>query len=269
MIGGFILSDFLKQSFQDALTSFNRYEGSGAYFTLFFIAMIIIFFYGRESKKAGSRDSYDTRIIFALYFPLLAFLMIINPLIAGPIMIGIDSFVYWRAFWIIPITIIIAIAMALFVMKVPRGSQRRLAVIACVAVIAVSGSLIYNAENYKKAENIYKLPEEAIAVCLMIRADTPDYASVAVPTALSPHIRQYDASIYMPYGRSTYGFHTNVARSLQSGSPDLESFKSYFDKYKVNYFVFYSETPHEVVYPDWCSPVGSAGDYHLVRVNGS
>lgn len=180
------MSDFLKQSFQDALTSFNRYEGSGAYFTLFFIAMIIIFFYGRESKKAGSRDSYDTRIIFALYFPLLAFLMIINPLIAGPIMIGIDSFVYWRAFWIIPITIIIAIAMAIFVMKVPRGSQRRLAVIACVAVIAVSGSLIYNAENYKKAENIYKLPEEAIAICLMIRADTPDYASVAVPTALSP-----------------------------------------------------------------------------------
>jgi len=262
------LIDNLTQIFMDSITSFNQYKGTGAYFTLFFISMIFLSYFSSKANPDDRRIPKKNGLIYTVYFPLVAFLMILNPLVAGPVIRVIKNYVYWRAFWIIPMTIIIAIAMAFFVDNVPSGSRRIIAAIACIAVIIISGRFIYREENYQKPTNPYKIPEEPVAICLMIRADTPDYASVAVPQELVPYIRQYDATIKMPYGRSVSGKYPAIIAELASGSPDIDSTRAYLDTKKVNYFVFYSETPDDVIYPDWCSPVGSAGDYNLVRVNG-
>lgn len=259
--------ELIQKAFNYGKDSYVQYKGTGAYFTLFFIAVVAIYFFRPE------RSEHETlkkkRILdraYTVYYPLLAFCLIFSPLIAVPVVRVITTTVYWRIFWTIPIPLIIALAMAMLVMKVPAGAKRFLAVIGCIVVIWVSGSIIVNSDNYQKPANWFKIPYETIEICEMIRKDTDGYANVAVPPQLTPYIRQYDASISMPYGRYNWDGHAFVANHLASDPQDLGISKGYFNSYSVNYAVIFSENPNEIILPEWCEIVGISGSYMLIKI---
>lgn len=254
--------DSIKQAIPNAKFSFNQYEGSGAYFTLFFISVCVLLFFYRDQGNKQLHKPYT------IYYPLLAFVMIFVPFVAGPIIYVIEDVVYWRVFWIIPMTLIIALAMAVFVMRMARGRDRLLAVISCCVVIWVSGSLIVNSDNYQKPANWYKIPEDTVQICEMIREDTDGYAKVAFPAKLVSYVRQYDASILMPYGRNaTRGSGNSIVHRLNSGSANVEYMKAYSAKHNINYFVARIDIPENIIDSEWYDNIGFFNDHYLFRVN--
>lgn len=261
------MAEIFEKALNYAKDSYMLYKGTGSYFALFFIAMIVIFYIPPDRPKHDAlKNKRISNRAYCIYYPLLAFLMIFSPLIAKPVVSVITVTVYWRIFWIIPMTVIIALAMTTFVMKVPAGPKRLLATIGCLVVIVVSGSLIVNSDNYQKPANWYKIPYEAVEICEMIRDDTDGFASVAAPPQLTPYIRQYDASISMPYGRYLWGGHAFVASHLASNPKNIEIKKGYFNSYSVNYMVILSENPDEIILPEWCEVVGVSGSYVLIKI---
>lgn len=261
------MAEIFEKALNYGKDSYMQYKGTGAYFTLFFIALIAIYFFLPDRPEHVSpKSKRNSKLVYCFYYPLIAFLMIFSPLIAGPVVGVITATVYWRIFWIIPMTIIIALAMALLVMKVPAGPKRLLATLGCVVVIWVSGSLMVKSVNYQKPANWFKIPYEAIEICEMIRKDTDGYVNVAVPLELNSYIRQYDASIHMPYGRRPWGTHVSYAPYLSEETTDIDKMKGYQIQYSVNYLVFLINKPEEIVIPDWCELVGVSGNYYLLRV---
>lgn len=249
---------FLRQALNDAIFSYNQYRGASSTFALLIIAVIVLFYYNKKYKDI-SGDAYT------IYFVLLSFLMIFNPFVAGSIIYVIKDYVYWRSFWIIPITPVIAFAMAYFVYQVP--SRKRIAAIAgMILVILLSGSLIYNRANYQKAANWYKLPMQTIEICQLIKQDTSDTARVAVPVSLVSYIRQYDASILMPYGRRTHGRHVDFSIQLDSATPDFLFMADYINRNKVNYIVLRDHGDSSVPIPEWCLEIGTSEGYRLYRI---
>jgi hypothetical protein len=100
----------------------------------------------------------------------------------------------------------------------------------------------------------------------MIREDTDGYAKVAVPVHLVSYIRQYDASIMMPYGRGQWGAHRDFMGSIAVDQPNFEQSKPYIYSQVINYIVVRSEQPDEIILPDWCEKIGIFEKYCLIKI---
>jgi len=105
---------------------------------------------------------------------------------------------YFRLLWILPIFFIIAFAGAELSKK---GGE---ILILCILIIILSGSCIFTEDNFQVADNIYKIPQEAIEICIFFQS-TEEYKmenfKVSVDPQISSYIRQYDADIMLHFGR--------------------------------------------------------------------
>jgi hypothetical protein len=79
-------------------------------------------------------------------------------------------------------------------------------VLIVIACIVSSGNYMYRYEyNFEKAENQYKVPQEAIEVSDILLADSEEPRIVVGPD-LYCYIRQYSTKIKMMYGRNADGY---------------------------------------------------------------
>ena len=71
-----------------------------------------------------------------------------------------------------------------------------------LAIIVVSGSLVYINRYMSPAENLYHIPQNVIDICDVIEpAEGEPRVRAAFPSELVHFVRQYDTNILMPYGR--------------------------------------------------------------------
>ena len=79
---------------------------------------------------------------------------------------------------------------------------QRIGIVVAVAVIAVSGSLVYASQHVTVAENLYHIPQSVIDICdALAPAEDEPRVRAAFPSELVHFVRQYDTDILMPYGR--------------------------------------------------------------------
>ncbi|HBN55397.1 MAG TPA: hypothetical protein DD414_01345 [Lachnospiraceae bacterium] len=105
--------------------------------------------------------------------------------------------VYWRILWLILPAVTIPYAGCLLLGKV-KGILRYGVFLAGLAVLALCGKKVLSEEWFAPSTNVYKLPQNVVAVCDLL----PENIHALVSNRLMPYIRQYDPSITLEFGRN-------------------------------------------------------------------
>lgn len=195
--------------FITCLKSIKNYTGLRPLLFITAIAWLVLFF--KERSKAR-------RIVLVL-MPLVMVLAYICPLTYYLFdKVGLDTEIYYRLLWIIPMGVITVYAIVGFLPD--KAWKRILAVLIASLLIMVSGRCIYKSESFYKSQNIYGLPDNTIAVIDYIRSiDDHTVINLLPSSDLITTIRQYDANICMPYGRDMFN------PALNYYSPVYEAFE--------------------------------------------
>ncbi|MBP3700252.1 MAG: hypothetical protein J6I64_00010 [Lachnospiraceae bacterium] len=159
---------------------FALFQGSGYFLYLTAICLLYLLVRKKEPWKSfwGSYGAFLLLVVF-------------NPLIWRVVdLLALDD-EYYRFLWMIPVTPLIAYTATLLIMKAKKNVLRVLALGGAVAVIVLSGQSIFS-RSWDTIENIYKIPDEVIEICEIIRADCEkEEPVVASDFDLSVLLNQY------------------------------------------------------------------------------
>ncbi len=109
---------------------------------------------------------------------------------------------YYRILWLIPMYLVIGYAACKLIFSLGSKVKQRVALVAVLVVVVLSGSLVYFNQYMSVAENMYHIPQYVIDVCDVIAPKEGEQRVRAVfPSELVHFVRQYDTDILMPYGR--------------------------------------------------------------------
>lgn len=176
----------------------ETFWGTSGYVVLLALSLCYILL----EKNGDSRGK-----TMALYSVFVFVFVICNPLIgkiATQKFMSDDAYAYLRIFYVLPLMSVIAYAAAGFYIKeVPADASHRkkllLAAVICITII-ISGKL-YDSGMYVKAENLYKISEDALEIYDVIEEDCKgETVRVLLPNeeAISCGIRQYTDKIIIP-----------------------------------------------------------------------
>lgn len=131
------------------------------------------------------------------------------------------------------------------------------------ALIIFGGTNVYEQDWMGKAENIVKVPNEAIAICQKVHQDGE--VTIAVPYSLVTYIRQVDAGIYMPYGRDM----NDLGQELSKDQPDPEYVMTEAGKEGCDYIVVANNQANidQFTLKGW-EPYARIGRYLIYEVKG-
>lgn len=224
------------ENFMESLKALKNYTGLKLLFALTLLAWFVLFF--RERRKS-------VRITLVV-MPALVGLLFICPIVRILfVKAGLDADTYYRVLWMIPMGIITVYAMVKIISKI--GEKKRfIAVVAAAGVIAVTGSYVYDSTSLYAAENAYGLPQATIDVVDFIRSVDDSECIMVLPSAdLIFTVRQYDAKIYMPYGRDMYNpncaYYSEIFERYEK--PELLNMKNLVEATRgedVEYIVIYA-----------------------------
>ena len=220
-------------------TTLNIYKnyGGSSMMTLLVIAAVIYLWVTEEKKEIRQLFVYLTAGLAALFFfPLFAY---------AAMHFFLDSQVYYRLLWLIPMGMIAAYAAAKAVSQIETKRKRIVVGILFSLLLVQGGSLIYANPMVKKAENLYHLPQAVISVADVMHVDGRDVKAV-VPAEMLQFIRQYDASIHLAYGREALieGWSNNQLYEAMEASPVRSyAITDYGKQQGVEYIVLRTGTP--------------------------
>ena len=109
--------------------------------------------------------------------------------------------VYWRILWLLLVAVIIPYAGCLLLKKL-KGIWRQITFLVLLLVFAAGGKKVLSEEWFEPSTNVYKIPQNVIAVCDLL----PGNIHAMVSNRLMPYIRMYDPTITLEYGRNALIF---------------------------------------------------------------
>lgn len=180
--------------FMQCYVALKLYGGNGFLLLLFLISAIYLLIAEKSVKK---------KIMLGI-IPLIFFVGFLFPVTKIVYVAVFDdgSDTYYRLLWLIPMYVVIAYAACKVVFTLKKAMYQRIAIVAMVTVIAVTGSLVYLSPNITWAENAYHIPDSVIDICDVIAPENDEpRVRAAFPSELVHFVRQYDTDILMPYGR--------------------------------------------------------------------
>lgn len=173
----------------EVIALFREYMGTGLIMIWFLVSLIYLWV--NETRKY-------IRIMF-VYLPVILLLLYFNPLFASLVYGLAGSEIYYRILWLLPVTIVIAYTCVHIYGKL-KGVKQSFFALCMIAVIAVSGSYVYNNPYFSRAENSYHVPDSVVDVCDAIVVPGREVRGV-FPKELLQYVRQYAPTVCMPYGR--------------------------------------------------------------------
>lgn len=172
-----------------AFAVWQNISGSGMLLALYVCAVLFLFFREREKFKR----------ILLVYLPALWIGILLLPFTYELVAVFIDEELYYRFFWMLPMSLVIAYA-AVEVYHLYQGTYKRLVMLGLILVVIVSGDFVYNNWRYSKAENVYHVPDSVVDICDLMHAEGREVMAV-FPMELLQYVRQYDSTVCIPYGR--------------------------------------------------------------------
>ena len=224
----------LKESMEIIINAYKSYQGTGMYLALFFISILYLYITEKDDNKK----------VFFVYYPFLALFIIINPIFYKLVEHGVEEDTYVRTFWILPMGISIAYASTKVITSMKNNFQKNIVMSIIIFIIIISGRCVYNTENFQKATNWYKLPEETKNVADYIINDNFENKKVICPQELVPYLRQIDARIHLYYGRRTTSQYDDIRLLGFLKNGDLENLTAMCKNKKIqcNYIIFKRDT---------------------------
>lgn len=173
----------------DILQIYSEYIGTGIMMALFFASLFYLWVGEKEIQR---------KLVF-LYFTICILVLFFSPWFAWLIYENLDSEIYYRILWLMPVTIVIAYAGGRVVLQL-KGYRRFVAMAGACIILAVSGDYVYDNIYYSKAENAYHVPDTVIEICDEIMVEGREVKAV-FPLTMLQYVRQYTPYVCMPYGR--------------------------------------------------------------------
>uniref|UniRef100_UPI003FEE0EA3 hypothetical protein n=1 Tax=Roseburia sp. TaxID=2049040 RepID=UPI003FEE0EA3 len=176
----------------------ETFWGTSGYVVLFAISIFFILF---------SRDMESRGRFMAIYSVLVFVCVICNPLlglIATEKFMSDDAYAYLRIFYVLPLMSVIAYAITEFYtrsVKQEDGTKKKAFMAVILAVTVMIAGQLYGSSMYVKAENLYKISQDAIEISDIIENDCGgETARALVPRDenISYGIRQYTGNIIIP-----------------------------------------------------------------------
>lgn len=220
--------------FNDIWENFTGYFGGKRFFVFFVLMMVVACVYNRKSLVAHRVLAYVLILLGVIFCPFTAH-VIMND------MIGED--VYWRMFWLLPVTFVVAYVSGVFIKK------NLLFIIPLIAALVFCGNNLYLQNRIEPPQNFYKLEEEVVALVDLINEDAGDgYKKACFPQSIYCYPRQIDASILMPYGRNAErktelsDVQKKLFKAMEAESKDYERIHKLLKKNDCNYVVMSNDT---------------------------
>ena len=189
----------------DIIFWWEQYWGSSWYPYLWAAAFLYLLIFERKRKNAGYLIAFQCLLCF-LYF---------CPVTAALIQKCIGGLVYWRVIWLFPVVPALALAMTSLLSRIRKKGLQAVLVIACVGILAASGTSVWSAGNYVKVSNHQKVPEEAAQIANILLAErSAEDSLIAADNSIAPYLRVYDPSFQLAFGRDGRGARSRNARHL-------------------------------------------------------
>ncbi len=216
-----------------ALELFENYMGTGLVTVFFLVTVVYLFFVEKDKSK---------RILF-IYMPVVLLLLYFNPLFCQVIYSLIGDEIYYRILWLIPVTMVLAYGVTYFCQRI--GKQCKIVfLIFAAAMVMISGSLIYRNVNFKKADNLYHIPQTVVDICDAIQVEGREVMAV-FPVEMLQYVRQYSPYICMPYGREIivdrWGFYTDLLLVMEAETLVVEEMAPLAKAQGCHYIIINSE----------------------------
>ena len=189
------------------------------------------------------RESYAGNLIFPLYLASLVYLavtdrknskkivgpsvilmlILFNPVLYDRVFIKTLSSAYWRSLWLIPAVPVVACAVIRLFGHLPARWMKAVAAADLAVLIVFGGTFVYTGSGREvtKAENLYKLPQDAVDVSreLLRLSDEPH---VVMDRELFCYTRQYSSRIIQMYGRDAWGYMDDIRDDCKAVYDELQ-----------------------------------------------
>lgn len=230
---------------------------------MFCLALVFLFLVGRKQKEEKQA------VRFLVWPSVLVLLFLFNPLFYRYVGSRFFAGVYWRLFWMLPISFTVAYTVVWLVFRWKKQFARIVVLVVAVLVVAVSGQKIYSGTNFMQAENEYKLPQAALDVAdILAGAGVNWKVKSVVPNELLCYIRQYRCDIGLFYGRNVGGFisgigddETAMYQQMCRQKPDMSVVTDIAKRNEV-VFLCFNRATQEI--PEDLKPYG----YHYYKETG-
>lgn len=109
---------------------------------------------------------------------------------------------YYRVLWLLPMYIVIGYAVCKLIFSFGSKWKQRVALVASLVIIVLSGSLVYLNQYMSPAQNLYHIPQNVIDICdEILPVEGEPRVRAVFPSELVHFVRQYSTDILMPFGR--------------------------------------------------------------------
>lgn len=195
--------------FMESLVIFKLYTGMKFLVVLFVLSWLYLLI---KEKNTGRR-------LMFVYAPFLIIVLFLVPFSRKFfVSVGLDGETYYRVIWTIPMGLITAYGACQFFYR-----YRRTGLLITSVLIMLCGSLVYRSEYISRAENLYHIPNTVMAICDLIEPENENsHVMIVVPEELVYFVRQYNASIRMPYGREMVASQWNYYNEVHVAMEETE-----------------------------------------------
>lgn len=208
------------------IETFQKFGGSGWILCWFVIAWLYLW---RTEKQR------DRRIIF-LYMPAIVLLLFFNPLFFKIFGGVTEEAIYFRFLWLVPITLVMGYAIVQISANL-QEDKRGYFIALAVLVLVVSGKLVYRNPLYSRAENQYHVPQTVVEICDAIEVEGREVMAL-FPQEFLLYVRQYSATVCMPYGRNAYmGGYNYLYRIMNKEELVVEEIVPEIREYSCHYVI--------------------------------
>ena len=217
----------------EVIQQYHRVAGGYPYFGLLFASLLFLFIIFKKERELWFYPNLF--ILFILFNPVIKSFLNRYFLIGG---------VSWRIWWIIPIPFLIAFTFTK-ILDYVKGREKIALGMLLVGTIIVSGSFVFNSDNFCRTQNRFQIPDEVRHVSWMINYDSKEqgieHENVVAVYDVSWRLRMYNPEIRMLYGRGvdfrTSPYEEEIRAIINSERPDFEYVDLLLRKAQVYYIV--------------------------------
>ncbi|MBE5866195.1 MAG: hypothetical protein E7292_08290 [Lachnospiraceae bacterium] len=211
------------------IETFQKYSGTGLLVCWFLVAWFYLFFC--EKKK-------ENRVLF-VYMPAVLLLLFFNPLFYKVFGNLTEEAIYFRFLWLLPITMVISYTV-IKIYSTLKGAKQYVFVLLSFVLIVFSGRLVYFNPLFEKAENPYHVPQEVVNICDMIEVEGREVVA-AFPREFILYVRQYSATVCMPYGRDVFSYYDPFYSMMNEAVIEVEELAELAKQAGCHYIVLSEE----------------------------
>ena len=135
--------------FYSILDNFKNFIGGRTglfHWCLFCLAVVMLFFLGRKYQEEKQT------VRFLVWPTILVLLFLFNPLFYRYVGSRFFAGVYWRLFWMLPVSFTAAYVVVWLVCRWKKQAVRIVVLVAALGTIALSGQKIYSKATFTEAE---------------------------------------------------------------------------------------------------------------------